>query len=109
MQDPFRFHHTYLEQMYQDTDEEEEAEFIESALDNLSFTEDMQLFSLLDLEEDGEELQEGLEDEFDLDLFEEDEDEDLEDKDLYQDNAACAIPLYFPCKALFFPSFHRYQ
>jgi HEAT repeat protein len=68
-----------LEQMYEETEVEEEAEFIESALDNLSFTEDMQLFSLLDLDEDSEELEEDFEDELDLDLFEEDEDEDLED------------------------------
>jgi HEAT repeat protein len=37
-----------LEQLQEDTEDEEEADFIESALDNLTFTEDFQLFSLFD-------------------------------------------------------------
>jgi HEAT repeat protein len=64
-----------LEQMHEETDEEEEAGFIESALENLSFTEDMELFSLIDLEEDEEDLEEDLDD----DLFDGGEEEDLED------------------------------
>jgi HEAT repeat protein len=43
-----------LEALYERTEDEEEAEFIDTALDNLSFTEDIQLFSLMDFSEDGE-------------------------------------------------------
>jgi len=38
------------------TEDEEEADFIEAALDNLSFTEDMNLFTLMDLDEFDDEL-----------------------------------------------------
>ncbi len=38
-----------LEKMYEDTVDDTEAELLESALDNLSFTEDLQLYSILDL------------------------------------------------------------
>jgi HEAT repeat protein len=64
-----------LEQMYEDTEDEEEAEFIESALDNLAFTEDMELFSIFDLDED-DELDEDSGDNDDLltDLLEDDRD-----------------------------------
>jgi HEAT repeat protein len=40
-----------LEALYEETDDEEEAEFVSDALDNLEFTEDIPLFSLLDLPE----------------------------------------------------------
>jgi HEAT repeat protein len=40
-----------LEALYEETDDEEEAEFVSDALDNLEFTEDVQLFSLLDVPE----------------------------------------------------------
>jgi HEAT repeat protein len=43
-----------LEALYEETDDEEEAEFVSDALDNLEFTEDVQLFSLLDVPEAGE-------------------------------------------------------
>ena len=46
-----------LELMYDDTDDEEETQLIEVALDNLAFTNDLQLFSLMDIaegEDDGE-------------------------------------------------------
>lgn len=59
-----------LESMYEETEDDEEAELIESALDNLAFTEDMQLFSLLDVPDlDDEDLDDDL-----FDLFEDDED-----------------------------------
>jgi HEAT repeat protein len=70
-----------LEQMYEDTQDEDEAEFIESALDNLAFTEDMELFSLLDVEEDQDQGNEiDMEDDFDVDDLDDIlGDEDLED------------------------------
>ncbi len=37
-----------LEQLQEETEDEEEADYIESALDNLTFTEDFQLFSMFD-------------------------------------------------------------
>jgi HEAT repeat protein len=43
-----------LEELYEDAEDEEEAEFVSDALDNLEFTEDVQLFSLLDLPGPGE-------------------------------------------------------
>ena len=58
-----------LEKLYEQTDDDEEADFIESALDNLDFTEDASLLTLLDIEE------EDMDDEFDLDLLEDDKDD----------------------------------
>jgi HEAT repeat protein len=43
-----------LEDLFEETDDEEEAEFVSDALDNLEFTEDVQLFSLLDVPEPDE-------------------------------------------------------
>jgi HEAT repeat protein len=43
-----------LEQLQEDTEDDEIVELIESALDNLSFTEDFDLFSLMDIPEDDE-------------------------------------------------------
>jgi HEAT repeat protein len=63
-----------LESMYEETEDDEEAELIETALDNLAFTEDMQLFSLLDVPDvDDEDLGDDLDDDL-FDLFEDDED-----------------------------------
>ncbi len=42
-----------LEALYEETDDEEEVEFISDALDNLEFTEDIQLLPLLDVPEPG--------------------------------------------------------
>jgi HEAT repeat protein len=69
-----------LQKMYEETEDDSEAELLESALDNLSFTEDLQLYSILDLPDlDGSEgaVDEDLDDEID-DYLDED-DEDLED------------------------------
>jgi HEAT repeat protein len=41
-----------LENLYRETDEEEDVDFLEIALDNLAFTEGMEPFSLIDLDED---------------------------------------------------------
>jgi HEAT repeat protein len=63
-----------LEGMYEEIEGDDEAEFIETALDNLAFTEDMQLFSLLDVPDvDEDDLDEDLDDDL-FDLFEDDED-----------------------------------
>lgn len=57
-----------LEELYDRTDDEDEAEWIESALDNLAFTEDMGFFELMDISGEDEE------DEDDIEL---DDDEDF--------------------------------
>jgi HEAT repeat protein len=41
-----------LEDLYEETSDDEEARLIETALDNLAFTNDMQLFTMLDMDED---------------------------------------------------------
>jgi HEAT repeat protein len=41
-----------LEILQEEVEDEDEADYIESALDNLSFTEEMQLYSLIDLPDD---------------------------------------------------------
>jgi HEAT repeat protein len=68
-----------LENMYEETEDDEEAEFIEAALDNLAFTEDLDLFAIMDVDEDDEEGEEtwasGLEDDI-ADLTEDEEDPD---------------------------------
>ena len=64
-----------LEELYEDADDDDEADFIDSALDNLDFTEDIALFDLLELSEDGKpdealdllDLDEGKEEEADED------------------------------------------
>ncbi len=43
-----------LEALYDQTDDDEEADFIDSALENLDFTEDIPLFDLLEVEDDDE-------------------------------------------------------
>lgn len=76
-----------LEELLEETEDEEEVEFIESALDNLSFTEDIQLYDLIDYETEAEALEgdlnedglddeglEGLEEGFDTEDIEPDED-----------------------------------
>jgi hypothetical protein len=40
-----------LEQLYEETEDEEESDYIESALENLTFNEDMQLLPILDIDE----------------------------------------------------------
>jgi HEAT repeat protein len=47
-----------LEELYDETEDEEEADFIDQALENLLFTEDMEVFSLIEVpdEEDDEDL-----------------------------------------------------
>jgi len=65
-----------LEQLFDETEDEEEADFIDLALENLSFTEDLEAFSLLELPpEDDEYDDEGFDFEDDLedDLDEEEE------------------------------------
>lgn len=50
-----------LDEMLEETEDDDEAEFLENALDNLAFTEDIGLFTMIDLEnEDNEDLEEGL-------------------------------------------------
>jgi hypothetical protein len=44
--------------MYDETEDEEEIDLIEEALDNLAFTEEVEIFDLLDIEEDEEDEQE---------------------------------------------------
>lgn len=66
-----------LERLYQETDDDQEAEFIESALDNLAFTEDVQIFTMFDFPQDGDGAQAD-EDEDILDLIDFD---DLDDFD----------------------------
>jgi HEAT repeat protein len=60
-----------IETLYEEAEDDEEAEFIETALDNLAFTEDMNLFDLLDISEDEDLVSDDLpdleEDEGDLD------------------------------------------
>jgi len=62
-----------LEKVYEESDDDEMYDFIESALDNLAFTEDLQLFSLIDLPGLDEEGMEDLEEDEYLE-FEKDED-----------------------------------
>lgn len=66
-----------LEQMFEEAQDDEQIDYLESALDNLAFTEGMQLMPLLDYPESetDEEPDEVEED----DLFILDDDEDLED------------------------------
>lgn len=63
-----------LEQLYDEIEDEDEADFIDLALENLMFTEDLQSFSLLELPAD-EDDDEGFdyEDDFEDDLDEEEE------------------------------------
>jgi hypothetical protein len=85
-----------LENLYREAEDEEDADYLEVALDNLAFTEGLQPFSLLDLEEDKteEELYEMLMDEeglWEFDdresqyLIDEDEEEDLLDIDEFDE------------------------
>lgn len=66
-----------LEEMLEETEDDEEAEFIENALDNLSFTEDMGLFSMFDFDNMTPEQAERFEDLEDLyDISQPTDDED---------------------------------
>ncbi len=64
-----------LEQLYDDTDDEEEAEFIDLALENLQFTEDMQIFDIFEFFPDDEEGKNNGRDDYDRedDFVEEDD------------------------------------
>ncbi len=66
-----------LDELYEETDDDLELELLENAMDNLAFTEDLQLFSLLELDED-----EALSGE----LYEGDSDEDLPEEEESGDN-----------------------
>jgi HEAT repeat protein len=72
-----------LENLYREADEEEEIDFLEIALDNLAFTEGLQPFSLLDLDEEktDRELYNMLLDEDGLWDYEGDHGNDLETTD----------------------------
>jgi HEAT repeat protein len=52
-----------LEQRYEETEDDDEAEYLTEALDNLAFTEDMQLYTLFDFPEAGDEQDEDIDDE----------------------------------------------
>lgn len=68
-----------LEDLYEESDDEEEAAFIETALENLAFTEGVQAFELFDLPDGAEgDLDDDLDDEL-FDLIDEDEDEEFTD------------------------------
>ncbi len=58
-----------LQQLYRESVDDQESDFIEEALDNLSFTEDLSLFPLFDFPEEEDDL---LDDDFE-------EDEDMDD------------------------------
>ena len=45
-----------LDQMYEETDDDDESDYLSEALDNLAFTEDMQLHTLFNFPEDGKGL-----------------------------------------------------
>ncbi|MGE5221358.1 MAG: HEAT repeat domain-containing protein [Omnitrophica WOR_2 bacterium] len=67
-----------LEILQEESEDDEEIDYIESALDNLSFTEEMQLYSLIDLPDDEIDT---LDEDEDLSIsedFEPTEDEDLD-------------------------------
>jgi ribonuclease E len=79
-----------LERLAEDTEDEEERAFLESALDNLAFTEDMQSLPFFDLpqaDEADEELDEDFFEELDDDLgwLDEEDEEDDDDQD-YRDS-----------------------
>jgi HEAT repeat protein len=64
-----------LEQLYDETEDEEEADFIDLALENLQFTEDLQLFDMFEISPDDEHARSNGNGLYDLeDGFEEDED-----------------------------------
>lgn len=66
-----------LEELYDAAEDDEEIDFLESALDNLTFTEGMQLMPLLDLDEYGDQDETGeIDEEDDSYLDETDEDSD---------------------------------
>lgn len=65
-----------LEMMYEETRDDEEAELLEAALDNLDFTEEMSFFStLMDIEDEGAD-DEDADEEYDLDDLLDEEGED---------------------------------
>jgi HEAT repeat protein len=65
-----------LEELFEEVEDDEEADLIESALENLDFTEDVQLFGLMDIPDEESEDEDWIE--LDEDEIDEDEDEDEE-------------------------------
>ena len=63
-----------LEALLEKTKDEDEAELLEDALDNLAFTEDMRNFALLDIPDDATDVDHNTDDEDDEDLVDTDED-----------------------------------
>lgn len=62
-----------LEELADETEDEDELDLIDSAIDNLEFTNDLEMFSLLELGEDEE-------DEDNFDMLEDEDEGDLEDE-----------------------------
>lgn len=76
-----------LEELWEDAEDDQEIEVIENALDNLAFTEDMELFSLFDfpeqdLDQDGNGLLLDEETFPDIDIGDDEEFLDIDDEDL---------------------------
>ena len=64
-----------LEKLLETTEDEEEADQIEKALDNLDFTEEMHDLAILEIPEDGDEPSEDDYDDIDDDLISEDDED----------------------------------
>ena len=86
-----------LERIYDETDDDHERAYIESALDNLTFNEDMELLPLLDISETPSKTPERLENEYEQyfaeaftedfdDGFELDLEDDLQDDQVWYDD-----------------------
>jgi HEAT repeat protein len=56
-----------LEELYDLTDDDEEADFIDSALENIDFTEDIPLFDILDVDDEDEEEYEDKDEDYYMD------------------------------------------
>ena len=76
-----------LERIYEESEDEEEVDLVEEALDNLAFTEDMQLMPLFDFPQGEGEEEEDFEDLEDLvdDLYEDEDGEDEADGEAYEE------------------------
>lgn len=85
-----------LERLYRSTDDDEQAELLEAALDNLAFTEGVEGFTLFDVSEDG---QTGVDEDEGYDEFDDEDYEDLDfaaiedllDEDLYDPDSVSDI------------------
>jgi HEAT repeat protein len=87
-----------LEQLQEETEDEEEADFIESALDNLAFTEEFQLYSLFDLPSTVDPKKVEKEEKTFLDQYSE-VDEDLMDNEIFDDEDFDLDPLLLALSA----------